>query len=61
AKANMRADIIIFDPQNVRATATYPNPKQLADGFDIVILNGEVARENGRRDEGLHGEVLQPE
>jgi N-acyl-D-amino-acid deacylase len=60
-KANMMADVIIFDPQNVRANATYPDPLQLADGFDIVIVNGKVARENGVRDEVLHGRVLKPE
>ena len=60
-KANMMADIIIFDPQNVRANATYPDPLQLSDGFDIVIVNGRVARENGVRDEVLHGRVLKPE
>jgi len=60
-KANMMADIIVFDPQNVRAAATYPNPLQLAGGFDIVIVNGKVARENGRQDDSFHGEVLQPE
>jgi N-acyl-D-amino-acid deacylase len=60
-KASMMADIIIFDQQNVRATATYPDPLQLADGFDIVIVNGKVARENGRRTDMLHGRVLKPE
>ena len=55
------ADIVIFDPENVRATATYPDPIRLAEGFDVVIVNGKVARENGRRDAALHGRVLRPE
>jgi N-acyl-D-amino-acid deacylase len=55
----MRADIIVFDPENVRATATYPDPLRLADGFDIVIVNGRVARESGIAGE-LHGRVLEP-
>jgi N-acyl-D-aspartate/D-glutamate deacylase len=60
-KANMKADLIVFDPQAVRETASYPDPLRLADGFDIVIVNGNVARENGSLDAGLHGEVLKPE
>ena len=59
-KANMKADLIIFDPANVRATATYPEPLQLADGFDVVVVNGKVARENGRMNAELHGKVLSP-
>jgi N-acyl-D-aspartate/D-glutamate deacylase len=58
-EAGMLADIIVFDPDNVRATATYPDPLQLADGFDIVIVNGRVARENGAASD-LHGRVLEP-
>ena len=57
---NMKADLIIFDPANVRATATYPDPLQLADGFDVVVVNGKVARENGRIDARRHGKVLSP-
>jgi len=60
-KANMIADLIVFEPQKVHARATYPEPLQLAAGFDIVIVNGQVARENGRRSESLHGRVLKPE
>lgn len=60
-KANMKADIIIFDPQSVRETASYPDPLRLADGFDVVIVNGRVARENGTLDADLHGKVLSPE
>ncbi len=57
----MFADLLIFDPGKVRATATYPDPLQLADGFDFVIVNGKVARENGRLDTAFHGRVLKPE
>ncbi len=55
------ADIIVFDPARVRATATYPAPLQLADGFDIVIVNGRVARENGQLSGERNGRVLRPE
>ena len=60
AVGNM-ADIIVFDPESVRENATFPEPLQLADGFDIVIVNGRVARENGALATELTGRVLQPE
>ncbi len=56
----MAADIVIFDPARVRATATYTDPLQLAAGFDIVLVNGQVARQDGLLSAGLHGEVLLP-
>ncbi|MGH8167050.1 MAG: N-acyl-D-amino-acid deacylase family protein [Woeseiaceae bacterium] len=56
----MKADIIVFDPGNVRALATYPEPLQLAEGFDAVIVNGRVARQDGRFRETRTGRVLVP-
>jgi N-acyl-D-aspartate/D-glutamate deacylase len=60
-QADMLADLIIFDPAKVRETATYPDPLQFAEGFDVVIVNGAVARENGQMDSSLHGKVLKPQ
>jgi N-acyl-D-aspartate/D-glutamate deacylase len=56
----MAADIVIFDPAQVSAPASYPDPLQLAQGFDVVIVNGEIARENGDLASGRYGEVLVP-
>ena len=36
------ADILVFDPKQVKDLATYEDPHQLATGFDYVILNGRV-------------------
>jgi len=57
----MKADLVIFDPASVKANATYPDPLQFADGFDVVVVNGKVARENGRLIPQYHGKVLTPE
>jgi N-acyl-D-amino-acid deacylase len=57
----MVADLIIFDPQKIHDRASYPDPFQLAEGFDVVIVNGKIARESGRLDAAMHGRVLQPE
>jgi N-acyl-D-amino-acid deacylase len=54
------ADVIVFDPARVRATATYEDPLQLAEGFDVVIVNGAVARRDGGLSDGLRGRVLRP-
>ena len=59
-EVGMQADLIVFEPDNVRETATYPDPLELAEGFDIVIVNGRVAREEGRLADGLFGRVLAP-
>jgi len=54
------ADIVIFDPAAVRATATYPEPLQLATGFDAVLVNGKLAFHNGVLQSGFNGKVLRP-
>jgi len=59
-REGMVADLLVFDPARVHAGATYPNPLQLAIGFDVVIVNGKVARENDQRSDGLFGSVLRP-
>jgi len=45
--AGFHADLLIFDPVRVRDTATYEDPHQLAEGFDTILVNGHVIRDNG--------------
>lgn len=59
-RPGMKADVIVFDPEKVRATATYPEPLRLAEGFDVVVVNGSVARENGQVADHLAGSILKP-
>ncbi|MEL0291941.1 MAG: D-aminoacylase, partial [Aquiluna sp.] len=54
------ADLVIFDPSQVRETATFANPHQLAEGFDWVLIGGEVARREGQTLSSRHGKVLLP-
>jgi N-acyl-D-aspartate/D-glutamate deacylase len=56
-----KADVIVFDPARVRALATYTEPLQLAEGFEIVIVNGEIARRDGQLGDHLAGRVLKPQ
>jgi len=44
-KTGYFADLLIFDPQNIKANATYENPHQLATGFDFVLVNGGITRQ----------------
>lgn len=54
------ADLVLFAPENVRANATYPDPLQLASGFDMVFIAGEVAFEDGASTRASLGNVLSP-
>jgi N-acyl-D-aspartate/D-glutamate deacylase len=53
-----KADLVLFDLDRVRATSTYLDPLRLAEGFDIVIVNGRIAREDGMMQPGRAGRVL---
>ena len=57
-KVGAKADLVLFDVAKVRATSTYVEPFELAEGFDVVVVNGKVARENGAMQPGRHGRVL---
>ena len=41
------ADLILFDPAQIKSNATYENPHELASGIDYVIVNGKITREKG--------------
>src|SRR6185369_11101529 len=42
-RPGMKADIAVFDPAAVKDLATYTSPHQYAQGFSVVIVNGQVA------------------
>jgi N-acyl-D-amino-acid deacylase len=52
------ADVTCVDPERVRDTATYEAPRQLPDGIPFVVVNGEVAVDNGVRTDALAGRAL---
>jgi N-acyl-D-amino-acid deacylase len=57
-KVNYFADITVFDPNEVIDKATYENPKQLAVGIVIVLVNGQVAWRGGQVSSTRSGKVL---
>jgi N-acyl-D-aspartate/D-glutamate deacylase len=54
----MKADIAIFHPERVRDRATFDAPHQYAEGFAVVIVNGEVVFERGEMTSARPGRVL---
>lgn len=44
----MWADLVLFDPDTVRDTATWDDPKQEPEGVRLVVVNGAVAFDEGR-------------
>jgi N-acyl-D-amino-acid deacylase len=52
------ADLVIFDPAAIQDRATYRNPHQLATGVSYVLVNGQVAMDDGKMTGLKAGKVL---
>ncbi len=57
-KQGMWADIVVFDPETIRDTATFDNPNQLSDGMRFVLVNGVPVIEEGKMTNALPGKVV---
>jgi N-acyl-D-amino-acid deacylase len=57
-RPGMRADIVVFDPTRVRDAATFEKPHQYAEGFSLVIVNGQVVFERQAMTSARPGKVL---
>lgn len=57
-KAGMWADIVIFDPAQVRDLATFAKPNQLSEGMRWVLVNGVAVIADGKATGALPGKVL---
>jgi dihydroorotase/N-acyl-D-amino-acid deacylase len=57
-KEGFFADITIFDPGSIIDKATYTQPAQLAEGVKWVLVNGQVAFENGKASGAMAGRAL---
>jgi len=55
------ADVIVFDPTTVSDRSTYEQPELLALGMKYVIVNGNVAVDNGAYTGALAGRALRKE
>jgi N-acyl-D-amino-acid deacylase len=57
-KAGMWADVVIFDPAQVRDLATFAKPNQLSEGMRWVLVNGVPVIADGKATRALPGKVL---
>ena len=54
----MKADLVVLDPDRVRDTATYENPKSHPEGIPYVIVGGQLVKDDGEQTEALPGRAL---
>lgn len=52
------ADIVVFDPESYAPRADYLNPRELSTGVDYLLVNGQLALENGEATGVLAGRML---
>ena len=57
-REGMNADIVVFDPNTIRDTATFEQPHQYAEGVSTVIINGQIVFEHGKMTAARPGRVL---
>lgn len=55
------ADIVVFDLDEIRDTATFFEPHQYAEGIEQVLVNGEFLVEDGELTWALPGVIITPE
>lgn len=52
------ADIVIFDPENIREVGVFGDPHHYPEGIDAVIVNGKTVIDHGEHTGNLPGEIL---
>src|SRR5262245_30570922 len=57
-REGMKADIAVFDPNTIRDLATFEQPHQYGEGVSLVVVNGQVAFEDGKMTAARPGRVL---
>ena len=57
-RPGLKADIAVFDPERVRDAATFERPHRYAEGFTLVVVNGEVVLDGDAVTSARPGRVL---
>ncbi|MGD8294606.1 MAG: D-aminoacylase [Desulfobacterales bacterium] len=57
-RQGMDADLVVFDPATVIDKSTFEDPSRAPEGIRWVIVNGEIAVEDGRTTGATSGKVL---
>ena len=53
------ADLTIFDPETIENRSTFGKPDNYPAGIEYVLVNGEIAAEEGKRTESISGNILE--
>ena len=57
-KPGLRADVVVFDPEQSKDLATFENPNQLSSGMEYVLVNGVPVIAGGKMTDALPGRIL---
>jgi len=57
-REGLKADMVVFDPNTTRDRATFEQPHQYGEGVSVVVVNGQVAFEDGKMTSARPGRVL---
>jgi dihydroorotase/N-acyl-D-amino-acid deacylase len=56
--AGFFADVVVFDPDQIRDVATYEDPNRLSTGVRYVLVNGQLVLDDGRQTDARPGRAL---
>jgi len=56
----MAADLVAFDPTTVADKATFEDPFQYPVGIELVMVNGALVLQQGKRTDDRTGRLLRP-
>jgi N-acyl-D-amino-acid deacylase len=59
-KEGFAADLVVFDPRQIRDVATFTDPHHYSEGIVCVYVNGRKAYDRGRFLDPLSGVVVRP-
>ena len=57
-REGMKADVVIFDPQQIRDVATFADPHHLSIGIRDVWINGARVLDNGEHTGATPGQIV---
>ena len=57
-REGMAADLVLFDPARVQDKSTYAQPHQYSQGFDFVLVNGQIVVDSGKLTAARPGQPL---
>lgn len=59
-RPGMKADLVVFDPAQIKDNASFEDPRQSPDGIHLVYVNGTLTVDHGRHTGATAGGVVRP-